>query len=73
MLTFVYTDAMLANRRWGSGSPLRGHFPVGKGLPLACNASCFYAVSFRVSIAETAPLLPCKGNFATVIYYDTMS
>lgn len=32
MLTFVYTDAMLANRRWGSGSPLRGILPVGKGV-----------------------------------------
>ena len=29
MLTFVYTDAMLANRRWGSDSPLRGHFSRG--------------------------------------------
>ena len=54
-------------------TPCGGIFPVGEGLPFACNASCFYAVTFRVSTAETAPLLPCKGSFAAVIYYDMMS
>lgn len=62
MLTFVYTHAMLANRRRGSGYPLRGLFPVGKGLPFACNASCFYAVAFTVSTAETAPCFPARAD-----------
>ena len=58
---------------WAPVTPCGGFLPVGKGLPFACNASCFYAVAFTVSTAETAPQLPCKGSFAAVIYYDTMS
>ena len=50
MLTFVYTDAMLANRRWGSGYPLRGHFSRWKRVViLAGSLSVLGRVSFKIS------------------------
>ena len=50
MLTFVYTDAMLANRRRGSDSPLRGHFSRWKRVAIVSGSlSVLGRVSFKIS------------------------
>ena len=62
MLTFVIQMQCLLTVAGAPVTPCGGFLPVGKGLLLACNASCFYVVAFRVSTAETAPCFPARAD-----------